>query len=134
MNDSGLLEIGNVLHMECLWFCFSFLLQKDLDEVVENWNTHRIRRSGYGTMPGVPDVLYYLPNRSDRQDCKIELSQEKIADVEEYSLNMSFVEDDANEYQEYFNYVMENENLFLPTNVDEAFQLFQKLINFATGV
>ena len=79
MSESGMLNIGNQLHMECLWFCFSSILQKDLDGVIEHWNTHRIRRSRHGTVPGVPDVLYFLPKTSGRSDCKVEVTDEKIA-------------------------------------------------------
>lgn len=120
--------------MECLGFCFNSLLQKDLNETVENWNTHRIRYSRDGTIPGVPDVLHFLPERSGKRDCKVELSQEMIAQVEEYSNNMSNIPNNIDEYEEYFNYVIENENLFLPTNVNEAFGLYQSLLNFALGV
>ena len=33
---------GNDLEMECLWFCFSKLIQQELDHVKDNWNTHYI--------------------------------------------------------------------------------------------
>jgi hypothetical protein len=38
--DTGELETSNILQMECLWFSFSGLLQKDLDEVCQHWNSH----------------------------------------------------------------------------------------------
>ena len=66
MSESGILDIGNELHMESLWFCFGSLLQNDLDEVMEHWNTHQPHRSRHGTMPGVPDILYFLPERSGK--------------------------------------------------------------------
>ena len=124
MSESGMLDLVNQLHMECLWFCFSYILQKDLDGVLEHWNTHRIRRSRHGTVPGVPDVLYFLPETSGRSECKVEVTDEKIAEVETYSQNMNIPPPDVNEYQEYFTYVLENEGLFLPTNVEEGFYPF----------
>ena len=60
--QSGMLELGNILHMECLWFCFAVVLQRDIDLVVEYWNTHSIRSSRYSTVAGKPDILYYLPD------------------------------------------------------------------------
>ena len=134
MSESGMLDLGNELHMECLWFCFNSLLQKDLDEVMEHWNTHRIRRSRAGTIPGVPDILYFLPDRCGRRDCKIDVPDEKIAEVKAYSHNMPLSPVGIQEYEEYFIYAMENESLFLPTNVEEAFQLFQTLLNVAKDV
>ena len=31
---------GKKLQMDCLWFCFSALVQQDLDKVKEHWNSH----------------------------------------------------------------------------------------------
>lgn len=45
MAESGVLDIGNTLHMECLWFCFESVLQDELDKVKDHWNSHRIRPS-----------------------------------------------------------------------------------------
>ena len=39
--------------MECLWYCFAPVIQKDLDIVKEHWNSR--------TVPGRPDSLFYLP-------------------------------------------------------------------------
>jgi hypothetical protein len=52
---------GNELHMACLWCCFSHLLQCELDQVKEHWNTHLIRHSRFGTVSGTPNELYHLP-------------------------------------------------------------------------
>ena len=46
--------------MECLWFCFSQVIQEDLNTVKEHWNSHRIRKSWHNTVPGRPDSLFYL--------------------------------------------------------------------------
>ena len=61
---SGLFDLGNTLHMECIWFCFHGVLQDDLYNVRLHWNTHRIRSSRHGTIPGIPYVLYHLPDQS----------------------------------------------------------------------
>jgi hypothetical protein len=37
-----------------------------------------------------------------------------------------------NEYQEYFHYLMENEEILYPTTPEEAFNVFQQLINIAS--
>ena len=37
----------------------------------------------------------------------------------------------SEDYREYFNYVLENEDLHLPSNAADAFELYQKLIGFA---
>ena len=35
MVEQTILQLGNEFHMECLWFCFSWLIQLDLDKVME---------------------------------------------------------------------------------------------------
>ncbi|PFX34815.1 RNA-directed DNA polymerase from mobile element jockey [Stylophora pistillata] len=57
--------IGNDLQMECLWFCFSNVVQQDLDTVKDHWNTHYIRGSNHDTVKGKPDELFYLPELLD---------------------------------------------------------------------
>ena len=52
------LDLTSELELECLWFCFSGLLQKVLNEVKEHWNTHLIHND---TVNGRPDSLFYLP-------------------------------------------------------------------------
>ena len=37
----------------------------------------------------------------------------------------------SEDYREYFNYVLENDDLNLPSNAAEAFELYQKLIEQA---
>jgi hypothetical protein len=57
----GEIDLSYDLSKECLWYCFSGLLQNDIDKVKEHWNTHRIRRSRYNTVLGRPDSLFYFP-------------------------------------------------------------------------
>ena len=59
--EEGHLNTDNGLQMQYLWICFSSLIQKNLDEVKEHWNTHRIRPSRFDTISGIPDELFYLP-------------------------------------------------------------------------
>lgn len=125
MANSGVLNKGNELHMECLWFCYQHLLEEELSNVKHHWNSHRIRPSRYGTVPGIPNVLYHLPHRSRGIDCKVAIQADKINAMERY------VQDDdggASLYQEYFDHVMQNEMLQYPSTPDEAFNLFKTLI------
>ena len=46
-------------------FCFGSLIAKELEEFMVTWNHHRITKSNMAETPsGVPDVLYYMPERS----------------------------------------------------------------------
>ena len=66
--------------------------------------SHRIRRSGFETVPGRPDVLYYLPDISrGASDLKLHVTEQKLIAVSEYIATES---NPTNEYQEYFEYVI----------------------------
>ena len=53
---------GNQLEEEALWYCFSRILQEDLDLVREHWNTQRIRHSKHDTVLGRPDDFFFHQN------------------------------------------------------------------------
>ena len=84
MASAGLLAIGNVMQMKAFWFCFEAALQNELDKVKQHWITHRIRLSGHGTIPGVPDVLFYLPDRSSAVDCKWVMQSGNIDEMRQH--------------------------------------------------
>ena len=69
--DRGVVDLEKELHKECLWFCFSGVLQRALDDMKKYWNTHYIRQSRHETVAGVPDILYFLPENTGGTDCLI---------------------------------------------------------------
>jgi len=122
MSESGVLQLGNVFDMSCLWFCFSKILQVELDKVRDHWNSHYIWRSRHDTVPGVPDILYFLPENSGRTDCIVPVSQEKLNEMELQC------ETDAEEdiYHEYFEHSITCSGWKYPVNEQEATNLFQR--------
>ena len=130
MSDSGLLELGNNFHMQCLWFCYSRVIQNELDKVKEQWNSHYIRKSHHDTIPGVPDILYYLPENSGAIDCLVRIPQDKIDEVEP----QCYMDEEDNLYTDYFEHIMEDEMWDYPQNAEEAFNLFQKYNNLQQQV
>lgn len=79
-----MLHIGNTLRMECLWFCFESVLQKEPDKVKGHWNTHGILPSRNGTVSGVPDVLYHLPQRSSGIECMHVVQKDQIDEMKQH--------------------------------------------------
>ena len=61
MLEQGIVDTTNTLHMECLWFCFAGLLQRNLNQAKTHWNTHYVRKSRHDTISGKPNFLYYMP-------------------------------------------------------------------------
>lgn len=107
--------------MECLWFCFSKVIQSELDKVRDHWNSHYIRRLRHDTVAGVPDILYYLPENSGAVDCLVPVSQAQIREVEP----QCDMEVDEDHYKEYFEYIMSTAGCNCPLNERDAFDLFQ---------
>ena len=45
-----------------LWFSSSRLLQDDLKKDRDHWNSHKISKSTYSAIDGVPDVMFFFLN------------------------------------------------------------------------
>ena len=112
MVDNGLLDTSHELQMEYLWFCFSKLLQKEVDEVVQRWNCHYIRESAYHTQPGIPDQLFFLPETVRKTDHKLPVTEPDVAQVE----NEIRTENVDSLHYEYFSEVVFTLDISEPTN------------------
>ena len=124
MIDYGILDMGNVFNVECLWFCFSKVLQNDLDRVREQWNSHHITKSQHSNVNGIPDIMYFLPEYHGRQDCLMEVSQ---AQIDEMAIHCQMEELEENIFHQYFIYVMETEGLSYPNNEQDGLELYRRL-------
>jgi hypothetical protein len=110
---------------DCLWFCFSELLQNDLDRFVEYWNTHTIRKSRNDTVSGTPNALYYLPEQYggtanlllNVPHCEIDYAKNNLIEKEEDIVHF-----------EYLEYLMNTCEYSKPTNWREALELLKELI------
>ena len=81
MCDDDILNIGNTIHLECIWFVYADFLQSQLDEAVHEWNTHYIRRSRHDTVTGIPDVLFHVPSLGDYEDKKVLVNEALLQSV-----------------------------------------------------
>ena len=129
----GKFILGNVFHMECAWFSFSHLIQRELDKTRHEWNTHFIRKSRHDTISGIPDELYFLPERKQYRDEGFAVSYAEInnillhRDVVSESIAIQNVAD--NDLEQYFYYVVQVEQLkFPPTDWEKAKTVFLKII------
>ena len=128
MVDKRAVDLTSELQMECLWFCFSQLLQKVLDEIREHWNTHRIRRSRHDTINGRPDSLYYLPELHGVTDQFLL----PISEPESRYVHAHIIERDSDNYfQDYFSYVSNLCHLGQPSDWKEALDLYNTLLQCA---
>ena len=130
LTSSGVVDLADPLEKECLWFCFAGLLQQHLNKIREHWNTHYIRRSRHDTVSGRPSVLYYLPEaHGGAPNLSLQVPEQQM----NYA-SLHLVEElEDNDYQEYFNYAMENFQMQSPANWQDALKLFFFLRNHARG-
>ena len=72
LTDLGHFDNSNVIHVECLRFCFMGLIREELYKVAQNWNLHKIRPCNAETQPGRPDTLFFLPEEAGATDYKMD--------------------------------------------------------------
>jgi hypothetical protein len=123
--SEGMLDCAAKISMECLWYCFAELIQKDLDFVKEHWNCHRIRKSWHDTRSGRPDSLFFLPEHGAINLLSM-VPQEGIDYVSQHVVYRN----SRNECQEYLDYVMATLRLNRPTKW-EADNLYCQLMAIA---
>ena len=127
--EKELFHPGNEIQGEALWYCFSKILQRDLDRIKEHWNAHRIRRSRHDTIPGRPDELFSLPeNHGGTDGLLLKVSDEKLQYVTDHLLE-EHIENSI--YKEYFDYLIVNSELEHPNDWKEAEELYIKLNDIA---
>ena len=114
----GIVDTTSDLSMECLWYCFNNVLQKELDSVKEHWNTHRIRKSRNNTVPGRPDSLFFLPDLHGAGDCLFEVPAAQVEfGAQHITENLDSPD---NDHQEYLEYARSSLSMPLPGKWEEA--------------
>ena len=60
--DETLKWMNSFQNRDCLCLCFMHIIQRELNTLVHEWNTHRVRPSRNCSLPGgIPDELFFLP-------------------------------------------------------------------------
>lgn len=58
--DDNIFNNASYDHLQCIRFCFSNVIQKQLDQFCSYWNCHRIRAQRRRDLPsGIPDIMYH---------------------------------------------------------------------------
>ena len=132
--NNGTFHLGNHVHMECAWYVFSEFIQEELNDVVKRWNSHYIRKSRSTMVSGVPNELFYLPEKSGYSDCGKRITQMDLNNILQQR-NIFQESDDVLNYHDefltsYFEYAIQNENLpFPPKNWEEAKLIFVNILS-----
>lgn len=127
MEANGDLDLSDELSKECLWYSFSALLQKELDDITAHWNTHRIRKSRHDTVSGRPDSIYYLPEQFGGTEMKLAVSNNQISNV----LGDVKMNEEENNYTDYFKYL--SSQLCIETSISwqTSLELYRKIMRIA---
>lgn len=132
LQESGCYCDTNVVHVECLRFCYMDILRDErLYRAARLWNNHRIRPSVNHESPGGrPDLLFSLPELSgtrvmievDKVD--INVSRQLVCDSNsEKLLNCT------PEFSDLANIIMHEKHWLMPNSPDEAKDLYSALID-----
>ena len=123
---SELFDPNNKLHKEFAWFCFSRVIQKSLDQFKKYWNTHYIWKCKHGSVAGIPDALFFVPEETGTIDYKCQLPTEQDFQEVEGTIDNGTVDTQESMYAEY---VIQMMGLEQPSTVESGFILFQQLVN-----
>ena len=130
LEHQGTFNPSSELESECLWFCFAPLLQEDIEQLKEHWNTHYIRKSRHDTVSGRPDSLYHLP---EIHGGAINLIAHVPDDELQYARVHLVEQAERNDYQEYFQYVTITCDLQRPHSWREGLELYNTLLDCAVN-
>ena len=131
---NGLFVVGSYVHTECAWFVFSQLLQSDLDQVKERWNSHFIRKSNDHVIGGVPNEMFFLPASLGFQECGTDVTSN---DINRVLQNRDYLKSEASQsaycfddnLYRYFYYVIQKEGMpFPPCDWKEGRNIFRKIM------
>ena len=135
MVDGGSLDLSDKLHCECLWFCFSKLIQNELDQVREHWNSHYIRVSRYHTPSGIPDQLYFMPESVNAMDHIKVFDSNDLAEVRNELASPQTKQakngNESDDYNLYFEMVAQTFNMPEPLNWKEGLDAYNRRMSVA---
>ena len=129
--DSGLYYDDNVIHCECLKFCFMDVIQGELHRAVEEWNVHRIRPSSNIESPSrKPDVLYFVPGLVHTQDYVTPVDMDEIQIAEDMCAERPQAKGCSSYFRELAEMIMLDEGLEIASTAEEALQLYLDLLDY----
>lgn len=114
--EQGIFSPGDIKQTYALRWSFHQLITNTIHSFMSYWNTHHI------TNVGIPDILF-LTNRN----CGIQPEIAFLTDAENHCLCETSITGDK-DIDNYFQYVMEQLHVQLPSNKREALVLYQKLL------
>ena len=119
---------------EFLRFSFYGILQGELDEIMKAWNQHRISRTRTSEgSNGVPDVMYFLPNRYGKENRRNEIEDADLL------LSLEFISEPSyygcsNEFAELACIIINELQIDMPKDKESAEQLYFRIKDEITSL
>lgn len=124
----GIIDVTKRLDIECVRFCYMDLLQRELNSIRLQWNTHRIRSSRTHESPsGKPDVMYHMPQLYDTQPYLKPMNVATLNTLSE--LLTRDVNKCSSLHTELFQSILDERLLSLPNNLYEGADLLVLLLD-----
>lgn len=125
LRDSGIFRDHDLLHRECLRFCFMNVLRKELHDVAKLWNVKAIQvKSNSGLHGGKPDVMYFLPEVYNKTNYLVPVNQDDVTICK--NLYGQSTRDYSVEFEDLVNLILPD--VVIPETTDEGIALFQQII------
>ena len=83
MVDLGQYNADNMVEKACAQYCFGDLIQAELNQCRNQWNSHYIRKSSVTQCHGRPDYLYYFP-KDNFEDQSFSYDQHDFDTLKQY--------------------------------------------------
>lgn len=127
MHETGDFSNSDPLQVECMRYCIMPVLQNDLDEIRQLWNTHRIRSNRSAVCPsGIPDHIYHAPEQYNATDYKKPVSHEDVELANDIGADEP--EDCLVEFKELADLIMEENGWDQPATREEAVILYSNMM------
>ena len=108
------------------------MIQSDLKQVSNEWNSHLIRRGRSAETPhGVPEELYFLPQIQGAEDYKkdYDVHDMNVAAQHVEIVNVASPFGISQEFTSVVNIIMSQDGKTIPSNPREAIALYIHLCN-----
>ena len=130
MRDIGLYCDSDLIHVECLRFCYMHILQDELQRAARLWNLHRIRPSSNPeSPPGRPDMLYFLPEITSTEDYITTLDMDDVEIADEMCCPRDLPSPCSPAFKDLADLIMVDKGLQMPRNPEEAKSLYLELLS-----
>lgn len=126
LRDLGRFDGSNPVHVECLRFCVSGVLQAELDRIAIHWNLHQVRQQKNTlAFTGKPDVLFNVPELFGSRNYGVPVNMEDVSICQElYAKPKEICSDTFSELAHIL-----KPGLQMPLNAHNALDLYEELMH-----